>query len=39
MLVGRDGDVIFVERRFGPGGAFEGETRHEFVIEQTQEKG
>jgi uncharacterized protein with NRDE domain len=39
ILVGRDGDVIFVERRFGPGGAFEGETRHEFVIEQTQEKG
>ncbi|MGH8600428.1 MAG: NRDE family protein, partial [Burkholderiales bacterium] len=34
VLVGRSGNVIFIERRYGSGGAFEGETRHEFEIER-----
>lgn len=34
VLIGRSGHVVFIERRFGPGGAFEGETRHEFEIER-----
>jgi uncharacterized protein with NRDE domain len=32
VLFGRDGDVLFVERSFGPGGAPEGEVRYEFQI-------
>ncbi len=34
ILAGRSGNVVFIERRFGPGGAFKGETRHEFEIER-----
>jgi hypothetical protein len=39
VLVNRSGKVVFIERRFGPGGACEGETRHEFEIEQASVKG
>lgn len=36
VLVSRSGKVVFTERRFGSGGAFKGETRHEFEIERSQ---
>lgn len=32
ILVGHDGAVSFTERRFGPDGAFEGNTRQEFTL-------
>jgi uncharacterized protein with NRDE domain len=39
VLAGRSGNVIFIERRFGSGGVFEGETRHEFEIGRAPAKG
>jgi uncharacterized protein with NRDE domain len=32
VLVGRDDDVVFIERSFGPNGVAAGEVRHEFRI-------
>ena len=32
VLVGRDGGILFVERRFGPGGVPAGEARYEFQV-------
>jgi hypothetical protein len=34
VLVGRAGDVSFVERSFGPGAELEDEIRYEFDIER-----
>lgn len=33
LLIGRDGSVIFIERRFGPRGVFQGETEKRFSLD------